>query len=96
MKQNYIDFQNALKEEFFKLRPSFTLSADTPLELLAVDPIFKKLIILDRTTSDKDTFEAGYLLWEHTNRDFNVFFDLFKISLKDNNLTLVIQDDISK
>lgn len=90
MNPQYTDFENSLKVEFLKLRPSFSPTGQEPIEEIAVNPIFKKLFIIDRTLSIQEVFEAGYLLWEACSRDVEKFFGLFELKTENGSLRLEI------
>ena len=88
----YADFENSLKEVFLVLRPTFTATGQEPIEEIVLNPIYKKLIIIDRTLLVPEVFEAGYLLWEEVGRDIEKFFNLFELKVIDGQMRLEIID----
>lgn len=80
-------FEQILAAKFHELRPSFNQGDLTP-EQLAVDPIFHKLFVIDRTMLTSQTFEVGYVIWENCNQDLDKYFEQFRILVKDGNLFL--------
>jgi len=91
--KHYLEFESALKDKFLELRPTFNPGQDPSLEKLVLEPVFKRLFIIDRTMITREVFEAGYLLWEECNRDIDKFLDLFDVKLENGKLTLVILDE---
>ena len=92
MNQQFIDFENALKNKFLELRSNFNSEEKSLTELIS-DQLFQKLFIIDRTVSIPQIFEAGYLLWEECNRDLDKFFKLFTVTVENDRLALKIIEE---
>ena len=91
------EFEQALKCKWGELRPSFKFKyafssfkelTTIQLEELVANPMFKKIFILDRTLTDREIFEMGYLLWEECDRNMEKLFDLFIVKVENGNLVL--------
>ena len=65
------EFYDALINQFRLIRPFYTKIEPDP-----EDPIYQKLMIIDRTVTNSEAFEAGYSIWLE-NHDVVAFLESF-------------------
>jgi hypothetical protein len=86
------DFQTVISNKFYELRPLFAPSPTATFDELIKQDVFCKLMILDRTASNPDAFQAGYTIWEfECNRDINKFLDQFTLKIVDGNVCVELR-----
>lgn len=76
-------FDEQLRSKFYELRPLLSEDIKTLDKTAGSDPIFQKLWFLDKTITDPDVFETGYVIWLNSDENIDNFIDSFVVKWED-------------